>query len=417
MNDGNISNKLILEEKKAIKLFLCLFFTLFTAYELIWYFIIPEYTTYRKNRFPDTGLGYWYYFLTLLLFPVSVALIKKRNPYIVKYFLFISFSMIDVINSLVKYFGAPQNFASGNIVELLFVFISPVFVSKRFYWTVAIGSIMKYAIIGIVLRQTDVLPPIIILAILAIIASIIFIRFNSYIHTLTEVYEVLKQKEKLAVIGQMATAIGHEIRNPISSIKGFIQLQKENFPNTNDYYSIMIQELDRINLIVNDLMFIGKPRPLQLKKAKIDEIIDYTVSILNHQAEVQGIRIETVTDSSLPSIECDDKQLKQVFINLIKNAIESMTDGGGIRVHINEMGENKMYIAIQDEGSGIEDEHLLKLGEPFYTTKKDGTGLGLMVSNQIIRDHKGEFNIKNNPEKGTKVEIILPIRQLEPIMP
>jgi signal transduction histidine kinase len=114
----------------------------------------------------------------------------------------------------------------------------------------------------------------------------------------------------------------------------------------------------------------------------------------------------------LPPIDCDGKQLKQVFINLIKNAIESMHDGGKIEIKVKVVADNKMEISIQDEGYGIEDQNIINLGEPFYTTKKDGTGLGLMVTNQIIGDHKGDFTIESSLGKGTKVVVTLPISQM-----
>ncbi|MCL6571266.1 MAG: GHKL domain-containing protein, partial [Bacillus sp. (in: Bacteria)] len=233
----------------------------------------------------------------------------------------------------------------------------------------------------------------------------------SYISSLTSVYEELRKKEKLAVIGTMAAAIGHEIRNPLSSLRGFTQLQKERFPNTNDYYPIMIQEIDRINSIVTDLMYIGKPRAIHFEKASMEEIIAYTLSITQQQADRQRVTVETIIAGPLPPLDCDGKQLKQVFLNLIKNAIESMPDGGRIEIHLKVVEEHKMYISIEDEGYGITDENILNLGEPFYTTKVEGTGLGLMVSNQIIREHKGLLKISSNSGKGTIVNVILPITQ------
>ena len=121
----------------------------------------------------------------------------------------------------------------------------------------AIGMIWKYVILGGIM-DTRVIFPIIVYFILSVIAFILLRRFNSYINSLTSVHVELRQKEKLAVIGQMAAAIGHEIRNPLSSLKGFTQLQQERYPNTNDFYPIMIQEIDRINSIVNDLMYTWK---------------------------------------------------------------------------------------------------------------------------------------------------------------
>jgi signal transduction histidine kinase len=372
---------------------------------------LPHFSEYGDKEFLGEGLGYWIFILVIGLLPVSVYLIRKGKPYHVKYMILISYIIIDIIDNLIRYFGSPLKFASGNAVELLFIFFSPIFVNRKYFWTASIGIIGKYLFLGIFLQNPEVLPPVFIIVIIASIAFIILIRFFSYINSLTEVHEDLRQKEKLAVIGQMAAAIGHEIRNPLSSLKGFTQLQQERHPNSNEYYPIMIQEIDRINSIVNDLMYLGKPKEITFEKARIEEIIAYTLSITQQQAERQGVTVETIMAGPLPPIDCDEKQLKQVFINLIKNAIESMSNGGEIRVHVKVQEQKKILISIQDEGCGIEDEDILNLGEPFYTTKKDGTGLGLMVTNQIIQDHHGKMKIESTIGKGTKVNVTLPINQ------
>ena len=127
-----------------------------------------------------------------------------------------------------KYYGTTKDFASGNIVELLFIFFSPVFVNKKYFWTDVIRDYWKVCLFrNNFARYANVLPPVVLSFILSAIASILLIRFYSYINSLNSVHEELRQKEKLAVIGQMAAAIGHEIRNPLSSLKGFTQLQQE----------------------------------------------------------------------------------------------------------------------------------------------------------------------------------------------
>jgi signal transduction histidine kinase len=402
---------LIFEEKKAIKLFLWLFYILYVTFDIFWYFLLPKFTTYDVVEFPDNGLGYWLYILIFSLLPISIYFIKKGNPYIVKYFFLVSYILIDLIDNFIKYVGTSKSFASGNIVDVLFVFFSPVFVNKKYFWAVSIGITGKYILTGIVLHSFNAIAPAIVIILLSAIAFILLIRFYSYINSLTSVYEELREKEKLAVIGQMAAAVGHEIRNPLSSLKGFTQLQHEKYPNTNDFYPIMIEEIDRIDSIVSDLMYIGKPKAINFGKASIIDIITYTISITKQQAEKQGVTVETNIEKSLMPIDCDEKRLKQVFINLIKNAIEAMPEGGKIKIHIMNSNENKISISIEDEGCGISTEVITNLGEPFNSTKKDGTGLGLMVTNQIIKDHNGELKIESILGKGTNVLVILPISQ------
>jgi signal transduction histidine kinase len=158
-------------------------------------------------------------------------------------------------------------------------------------------------------------------------------------------------------------------------------------------------------------MELGKPRVITFEKSNIEEIIAYTTSITQQQAQGQGVTIEMITEEPLPPIYCDEKQLKQVFINLIKNAIEAMGKGGKIKIKLKTILGQKLYVAIEDEGCGIPEENIPNIVEPFFTTKKEGTGLGLMVSKQIIKDHKGVLNIKSISKKGTTVEILLPLQQ------
>jgi signal transduction histidine kinase len=406
------SPRLISEETKTVKFFLILFYTFFFAYDLFNYYLMPIYTKEGTIGLSNNGLGLWFHIAVIGLLPIALYFMKKGNPYIVKYIYLFSYATIETLNSLAIFYDSNKPYGSGNIVELLFIFFSPIFVNKKYFWTASLFMIGKYVIIGGVLQESHVLFPIIIFLILSVVAYFLLTRFTSYISALTSVHLELRQKEKLAVIGQMAAAIGHEIRNPLSSLKGFTQLQQERYPNTNDFYPIMIQEIDRINYIVNDLMTLGKPKALQFSKASIEEIIAYTLSITQQMSDRQGVSIETTMAGPLPPIDSDGKQLKQVFINLIKNAIESMHDGGKIEIKVKVVADNKMEISIQDEGYGIEDQNIINLGEPFYTTKKDGTGLGLMVTYQIIGYHKGDFTIESSPGKGTKVVVTLPISQM-----
>ncbi|GHI00226.1 ATP-binding protein [Neobacillus kokaensis] len=411
MNEGRHSPKLIYEEKKAIKLFLGLFYIFFITYSVFWSLIIPKYTTYGNADYFNEGLGVWLYISIMAMLPISLYFLKKESPYIIKYFILFSYIIIDLTDLLLRYYGTTKPFASGNIVELLFVFFAPIFVNKKYFWAVSIGMIGKYCFIGVVLKEMDVLNPIAVIAILIAISYILLIRFFSYIQSLNIVHEELRQKEKLVIIGQMAATIGHEIRNPLASLKGFAQLQHEQFPNQNAYYPIMIQEIDRIDVIVNDLMYIGKPKAIWIEQINIKGIIEYTISIMSQQADAQNIIIESSYAEHLPLVECDEKQLKQVFINLIKNAIEATTNGGTIKINVQLLEEGKINISISDEGCGIKSEDIPNLTTPFYTTKKSGTGLGLVVINQIIKEHNGAIKIDSDLGIGTKVTVTLPIRQ------
>jgi len=409
MEDSTNRPKLIYEEKKAITLFLWLFNSVFFIFDIFYYYILPS--RKRTIEIHRDGLGIWIYLLMIGLLLVAIYLLKKGKPFIVKYIYITSYLCIDIADNMFRYLGTTKDFAAGNIVEVVIILFSPIFVNKKYFWVVSLGLISKDVLLGIILKNSFAFFPAGMYFILSILAYIILVRFNSYIKTLTSVHEELKQKEKLAIVGRMAAAIGHEIKNPLSSLKGFTQLQQERNPDINEFYPIMIEEIDRINSIVDDLMYLGKPKKVKLDTVNLEDILAYTLSITQQQVKRQGINVEILISRPLPPLESDQKQLKQMFLNLIKNAIEAMPEGGRLIITVKVVEDNKIFISVQDEGCGIADKTIQKLGEPFFTTKKDGTGLGLMVTNQIIKDHNGELNIESELGKGTQVNFTLPIRQ------
>ena len=219
--------------------------------------------------------------------------------------------------------------------------------------------------------------------------------------------QLLQKSEKLALLGQMAAGIAHEIRNPLTSIKGFIQLFKVE-KHKDEYYDIVLSELDRINNIVGEFLVLAKPTVAVFAEKDIRELIKDVVTLINTQSILSNVQIFVEFESDLPKISCEENQLKQVFLNLLKNAIESMPSGGTIDVKVKEKEEGKISIQIIDQGIGIPKERIPTLGEPFYTTKEKGTGLGLMTCYKIIESHNGELLISSQVNEGTTIEIILP---------
>jgi signal transduction histidine kinase len=170
----------------------------------------------------------------------------------------------------------------------------------------------------------------------------------------------------------------------------------------------MLNELERINFIVNEFMFIAKPHGAAYQHEDTAKIINDVVMLLNAQAALEGVIIESSIQQDLPPIYCNAGQLKQVVLNLLKNAIEAMPSGGTIYLKTCLTKESKILIQVVDQGTGIPKERTHRLGEPFYTTKDSGTGLGLMVSYKIIEAHGGEMIFESCPNAGTKVNIYLP---------
>ncbi|PLS09444.1 ATP-binding protein [Neobacillus cucumis] len=218
---------------------------------------------------------------------------------------------------------------------------------------------------------------------------------------------LLQKSEKLALLGQMAAGIAHEIRNPLTSIRGFIQLFKAN-QQKDEYFDIVLSELDRINSIVGEFLVLAKPSAAVYTERDIKVLINDVVILIGTQTILNNIEISLEFDNDLPMVSCEENQLKQVFLNLFKNAIEAMPHGGNIDVKVRKKREGQISIRISDEGVGIPNERITTLGEPFYTTKEKGTGLGLMTCYKIIESHQGILNIQSKINEGTTIEIILP---------
>jgi PAS domain S-box-containing protein len=222
-----------------------------------------------------------------------------------------------------------------------------------------------------------------------------------------ETDRLLQKSEKLALLGQMAAGIAHEIRNPLTSIKGFIQLLRTS-TRKEQYFDIVLSELDRINEIVGEFLVLAKPTAAVYMTQDIKILLKDVVTLINNQSLLNNVQIFVESNHDLPLISCEENQLKQVFLNLLKNAMEAMPKGGNIHVIVKEKEQGKISIQIIDQGVGIPQERISTLGEPFYTTKEKGTGLGLMTCYKIIEGHNGKLNITSQLNEGTTVEVILP---------
>jgi two-component system CheB/CheR fusion protein len=218
--------------------------------------------------------------------------------------------------------------------------------------------------------------------------------------------ELLHKSEMLSVIGQLAAGVAHEIRNPLTALKGFTKLLE---PDTmkKHYIQIMTSELERIETIISELLILAKPHKLHFEKRNILPILQDVIMLLEPQAILNNVEIVTKFAPFIPLVNCIEHQLKQVFINIIKNAIEAMPHGGNLIVKTKLLEDNHVLISFNDQGVGIPDNKIPKLGDPFYTTKENGTGLGLMISYKIIQDHKGKITITSTLGRGSNVDITL----------
>lgn len=224
--------------------------------------------------------------------------------------------------------------------------------------------------------------------------------------------ERLLRSEKLSAVGQLSVSIAHEIRNPLTSLKGFLQLMKTSgADNLQDYFRIMLEEINRIETITGELLLLAKPQVHQFHFEDIKEMVENAVTLVRPQALINKINIDINSDE-LPLVNCIGVQIKQVFINLIKNAIESMPNGGKIKINLQNDFQDGVFIQVIDHGCGIPEELLPKIGLPFYTTKDKGTGLGMMATLKIIEAHGGTVDILSQAGKGTTINIYVPVNPL-----
>ncbi|MCW8785415.1 MULTISPECIES: PAS domain-containing protein [Bacillus] len=220
--------------------------------------------------------------------------------------------------------------------------------------------------------------------------------------------ELMLKSEKLSIAGQLAAGIAHEIRNPLTAIKGFLQLMKPTMEENEHYFEIVFSELSRIELILSELLMLAKPQQNAVKeRVNLKKIISEVTALLETQANLKGIFIKTDYENDSMYINGDQNQLKQVFINLIKNAVESMPDGGTVHIIMTE-DEYSVNVTVKDEGDGIPENVLKRIGEPFLTTKEKGTGLGLMVTFNLIKNHQGAIQVDSKPDRGTAFHITFP---------
>lgn len=225
----------------------------------------------------------------------------------------------------------------------------------------------------------------------------------------------MQRKERLASLGSLAAGVAHEIRNPLSSIKGFATYFKERYkdvPEDQDTAEIMIREVERLNRVIGQLLEFARPLNVQQKTTDIVEVLRHSIEVIRKQAVSQGISIDTRHLPDKPvSAYIDQDRIGQVLLNIYLNAVEAMENGGVLKVWIehDEVNEN-IAVNISDTGYGIPGHDVGRVFDPYFTTKQSGTGLGLAIVHKIMEAHSGQVTITSIEEKGTTVSLILPLK-------
>lgn len=220
----------------------------------------------------------------------------------------------------------------------------------------------------------------------------------------------LRRTEHLAALGELSAAVAHEIRNPLTSIQGFLQLMcnKQISEQHKEYIQIMLAELKRTNDIISEFLAFARPQKLNMQKQDLNLLIKETVKIMECEFDLQKIHIVT-SCSKIPALAFDRDQLKQVLLNLFRNSLQAMSPGGRLQVSTAyDSAYQQVSINIQDDGEGIPPENIEKIFIPFFTTKESGTGLGLSICSRIIQNHGGKLEVTSQVGQGTTFTITLP---------
>ncbi|MDT9725811.1 hypothetical protein DUZ99_12600 [Xylanibacillus composti] len=236
----------------------------------------------------------------------------------------------------------------------------------------------------------------------------VFLLLHALLKQFIDMSERVKEQEKLTLIGKLAAGVAHEVRNPITVISGNLQLMQRR-PDFRPPIDVMLGEVQRVDQIMQEFLLMARPHKEETCQIiRLQEILADSLRLFEASWQEKGIQIEFVGDERTPSVRCDANQLRQVLLNLLKNAAEAMPEGGKVVVRLFQADNGHAGIDIADEGVGIAPDDWDKPGTPFYTTKEGGTGLGLMVSRKIVQDHGGTLVLKRGKKRGAIAEVRLP---------
>jgi hypothetical protein len=225
----------------------------------------------------------------------------------------------------------------------------------------------------------------------------------------------MSRAEHLATLGELATGLAHEIRNPLAGIAGVIEIIGRDLPASSparDMVKDVRLEINQINRILTDLLETARPHPPLMMRSNLNTTVDHAVMLARQQVLSQPIKIELHKAADLPEVEHDSDQIHQVLLNLLLNAVQAMDGPGTVKVQIGSQGD-RASVAVTDTGRGIPEQQLSQIFRPFYTTRGNGTGLGLSLTRRIIEEHHGRINVTSTVGQGSTFEVLIPFNAPE----
>jgi signal transduction histidine kinase len=228
---------------------------------------------------------------------------------------------------------------------------------------------------------------------------------------LQDTFQQLLQAEKLTSLGELSAGIVHEVRNPLASIKGAIEILGDELgPDSprREFAELAVKEIERLDKMVGEYLRFAQPGKLAVEPGNINDIVESVAALIENQALSKGILIEKELDHSIPKLSIDTEQIRQVLLNLAINALQAVSNGGRI-AFITKKKNELCVVEVEDSGEGISQANLAKIFDPFFTTKEKGVGLGLSIAHKIINEHGGQLSASNR-KGGTVLQVCLPLK-------
>jgi len=229
---------------------------------------------------------------------------------------------------------------------------------------------------------------------------------------LQESFEQLRRADRLAALGQLSAGLAHEIKNPLASMKGSLEILSSDFPTGHEkreFLDILEKELGRLNVVLSEfLQFARTPRP-DRRPCNLKEVVDSIKVLCSKEASRQGVDIDVSYQEDLPELKLDAAQIQQALLNIVLNGVQAMPSGGRLSIRV-EHSDDTSSVWIRDEGEGIPFENRARIFDPFFTTKDHGTGLGMAIAHNLIQGHGGDIRIVDQDGPGGTFQIVLPMK-------
>ncbi|QCR34243.1 ATP-binding protein [Lysinibacillus sp. SGAir0095] len=375
---------------------------------------------YKNPLYGEGHVGYYFHLLFAGLFSACILIYPKYKTRVLRW-------LIVLVSTLLFYTLFLVYPETGSTILLIYFIpaIAIIFFDKKlFYTSIILNHILIVGAIAYIISsgQESLYPNVTgdtVGNIITFIGSQVFLYFIFYytserIAKLKLYYEQVKHAERLKTTGELAAAVAHEIRNPLTVVKGYLQLyeQDESVNNTmKKSLPMLIEELDSAEQVISQLLSLSQPaKKLITENVDIQKAINSVAELLQSYGILNDNKIEVVVEAD-SFIEINKMELHQLLVNIVKNAIEASNVGGTITVTAKKIKDNMVEIKVTDQGIGMSEEQIALLGTPFYSLKAKGTGLGLMICNNIVEKYNGSIVYKSSKGNGTTVAICFPSKK------